>query len=176
MRRIDVDPVMALERALFAEDAWSEAMLRDEMSRSSRHYLVAEAVPPEGTARAEEPDGAAAAPIIGYAGLRAVPPEGDVQTIAVARSAWGSGVGTALLTELLAEAARREVTDVFLEVRSDNPRARELYRRFGFVEIGVRRGYYKDADAIVMRRSHPAGSGAAEGSEGVDEDPEKKTR
>jgi ribosomal protein S18 acetylase RimI-like enzyme len=43
---------------------------------------------------------------------------------------------------------------VFLEVREDNPRARNLYKRHGFTEIGVRRGYYQPAgvDAIVMRK------------------------
>nr|MDT0667714.1 hypothetical protein [Micromonospora sp. DSM 115978] len=40
-----------------------------------------------------------------------------------------------------------------LEVRTDNEPARELYRRFGFADLGVRRGYYQlsGADAFVMR-------------------------
>jgi ribosomal-protein-alanine N-acetyltransferase len=44
---------------------------------------------------------------------------------------------------------------VVLEVRADNPRAQKLYRRFGFVQIGLRRGYYQPAnvDALVMRVS-----------------------
>jgi len=43
---------------------------------------------------------------------------------------------------------------VFLEVREDNQRARGLYLRRGFEEIGVRRGYYQPSgtDAIVMRK------------------------
>ena len=42
---------------------------------------------------------------------------------------------------------------MFLEVRTDNDRAQRLYRRYGFVGIGVRRGYYQPsgADALVMR-------------------------
>ncbi len=139
----DVPAVMELERALFPLDAWSEGMLRDELAETStRHYVVAEA---EDT-------------IVGYAGLRFVPPEGDVQTMAVAEGSWGRGIGRALLTGLLDRAAEYGVTHMFLEVRSDNPRAQELYRRFGFVEIGVRRGYYKGADAIVMRRVAERGS------------------
>jgi ribosomal-protein-alanine N-acetyltransferase len=41
-----------------------------------------------------------------------------------------------------------------LEVREDNPRARQLYRRHGFTEIGIRRGYYQPsgANAVVMRK------------------------
>lgn len=132
----DTDAVLALERVLFPHDAWTEGMLRGELAEPTRHYVVAEA------------DGA----VVGYAGLRFVPPEGDVQTMAVSEQVWGRGVGGALLTELLDQAALRGVTDMFLEVRADNPRAQKLYDRFGFEQIGVRRGYYNGADAIVMRR------------------------
>lgn len=136
----DVDEVMKLERELFPADAWTEGMLRDELAQPDRHYLVA-----------EDADGS----LVGYAGLRAVPPEGDVQTMAVAPDRWGQGIGRALLTALLEEARRRGVSAVFLEVRSDNPRAQELYRRFGFEEIGMRPDYYAGADAVVMRRLEP---------------------
>ncbi|WP_051045939.1 ribosomal protein S18-alanine N-acetyltransferase [Nocardiopsis alkaliphila] len=137
MTGADVPAVMELERRLFPLDAWSEGVLRDELAETAtRHYVVAET------------DGR----LVGDAGLRFVPPEGDVQTMAVAEDAWGRGIGRALLTELLDQAAARGVTETFLEVRSDNPRAQDLYRRFGFIELGVRRGYYKGADAIVMRR------------------------
>ncbi|MBR8740955.1 ribosomal protein S18-alanine N-acetyltransferase [Nocardiopsis sp. MG754419] len=139
----DVPAVLDLERRLFPLDAWSEGMLRDELAETAtRHYVVA-----------ESDDG-----LVGYAGLRFVPPEGDVQTMAVAETSWGRGIGRALLTELLAQGAERGVTRTFLEVRSDNPRAQDLYRRFGFVEIGVRRGYYQGADAIVMRRVEEEGT------------------
>ncbi|MFE9246593.1 ribosomal protein S18-alanine N-acetyltransferase [Nocardiopsis sp. NPDC006938] len=158
----DVPAVMALERALFPQDAWSEGMLREELAEvSTRYYVVAET-----ETETETGDGAAGADtatatgagLVGYAGLRFVPPEGDVQTMAVATDAWGRGIGRALLTELLDQAAARGVTHMFLEVRSDNPRAQDLYTRFGFEAIGVRRGYYKGADAIVMRRVAERGS------------------
>ena len=139
----DVDAVMGLERTLFPADAWSEGILRAELAETAtRHYVVAVA----GDA------------LVGYAGLRFVPPEGDVQTMAVAESAWGTGIGGALLTELLDQAARRGVRDMFLEVRSDNPRAQKLYTRFGFEQISVRRGYYNGADALIMRRTAEEGT------------------
>ena len=54
---------------------------------------------------------------------------------------------------LVAEAVRRGAGEVFLEVRADNPGARELYRSLGFEEIAVRAKYYQPdgVDAIVMR-------------------------
>ncbi|RJL23678.1 ribosomal protein S18-alanine N-acetyltransferase [Bailinhaonella thermotolerans] len=134
----DVPAVLAIERALFPADAWSERMFREELAAPTRHYVVA--VTPEGE-------------IVGYAGLFAAADQGDVQTIAVAAPYQRRGAGRLLLTELLGEAARRGAREVFLEVRADNPRARELYERFGFREIGLRRAYYDDGtDAIVMMR------------------------
>ena len=55
---------------------------------------------------------------------------------------------------LVGEAGRRGYTEVLLEVRKDNPRARQLYLRHGFTEVGIRRGYYQPAgvDAVVMRK------------------------
>ena len=78
----------------------------------------------------------------------------DVLTIAVRESHWGMGIGSALLDALIQAARERDCAEVFLEVRADNPRAHGLYRRRGFEEIGVRRGYYQPSgtDAIVMRK------------------------
>ncbi len=141
MRHADIDAVLELERAVFGSEAWSRQMLAGELDQqpSSRYYLVAD-------------DGGQLA---GYAGLLGAGWQGDVLTLAVAADRWGQGIGTALLRALLAEAARRGCTEVFLEVRTDNSRAQELYRRHDFTEIGIRRGYYQPsgADALVMRRT-----------------------
>jgi ribosomal protein S18 acetylase RimI-like enzyme len=65
---------------------------------------------------------------------------------------------------LLDEARRREATEVFLEVRADNPGAQNLYTSLGFAEIAVRPAYYQPdgVDAVIMRLelTDPAGSGA----------------
>ena len=79
--------------------------------------------------------------------------QGDVQTLGVRADRQGSGLGRRLLDELLHEARRRRVRDVFLEVRADNPAAQSLYERAGFSVITRRRGYYQPSgtDALVMR-------------------------
>jgi [ribosomal protein S18]-alanine N-acetyltransferase len=135
----DMPDVMAMERELFPDDAWSPEMFASELTESaSRLYLVAED---------DE--------LIGYAGMLFTGgPEADVLTLAVSPEQWGKGTGTALLQALLDQAVSRHCQQIFLEVREDNQRARSLYLRHGFVEIGVRRGYYQPAgvDAIVMRK------------------------
>lgn len=129
-----------MEQALFGEESWSRQMLEGELAEQprSRYYVVA------------DDDGV----ISGYAGLMVAGTQADVLTIAVAAGKWGLGTGSALLDALLAEAQRRRCTEVFLEVRVDNTRAQRLYHRYGFTQIGVRKGYYQPSgtDALVMRR------------------------
>lgn len=135
----DLDAIMAIENALFADDAWSRSMMAAEIAGEHRHYLVAEAE-----------DGA----VDGYAGLLAVPGGGqaDIQTVAVAERARRRGLGRTLMLALLDEARRREAGEVFLEVRADNPAAQALYRSLGFEQIAVRRRYYRGGvDALAMR-------------------------
>ena len=135
----DLEAIMALERASFPTDAWSTAMMREELASPHGWYVVVD----EGGR------------LTGYAGLRAVrgARDADVQTITIAEAARGRGRGRMLLTALLDEAARRDVHDVFLEVRADNPVAQGLYLSEGFAEVGRRPRYYQpdDVDAIVMR-------------------------
>jgi ribosomal-protein-alanine N-acetyltransferase len=140
MTEADLPAVMAIEQATFPLDAWSEGMMRGELADMprSRHYVVAEI------------DGA----IVAYAGLAVAADQADVQTIAVLDKHRRTGIGGAMLTELLAEAGRRGAREIFLEVRADNPQAQAVYRHFGFEEIGIRRRYYDDGtDALMMRRS-----------------------
>ena len=66
----------------------------------------------------------------------------------------GRGLGSGLLDAVLAHGRERGLATLWLEVRHSNHRARALYARRGFAEVGVRRGYYPAAgrreDAVVM--------------------------
>ena len=138
LRQADLPDVFAIEQNVFPDDSWTDAMFASELAqRKTRHYIVA------------EEDGL----IVGYGGLSVVGGhQGDVQTLAVRAERQGEGIGAALLAELIGVAQARGCREVFLDVRADNDRARSLYLRTGFTEIGVRRGYYQPsgADAIVM--------------------------
>jgi ribosomal-protein-alanine N-acetyltransferase len=139
MRWWDIEPLLGLERELFGDEAWTAGMFWSELAHAdSRWYVVAED---------------AAGELVGYAGLCAYPGETYVQTLGVTASAQGSGLGTRLLTELLEEAIRRGESVVSLEVRADNERAQALYRKFGFLPVGRRKGYYQPSgtDAVVMQ-------------------------
>jgi ribosomal-protein-alanine N-acetyltransferase len=143
----DIPAVGRLERDLFPVDAWPLQMFYEEFFRpDTRRYVVAEV------------DGS----IVGYAGVMVIDTTADIQTIGVLPAHEGRGIGTALLGELLAEAARRGAREVLLEVRADNPRAQLLYTRTGFEKISTRRRYYRDGvDALVMRLVLPPARGDA---------------
>jgi len=146
MRWWDVEVLLPLERELFGLTAWSAETFWSELAQSqTRCYLVAVEVHDQG-----EGEGA----LLGYAGLMVSGPEADVQTLAVASPAQGRGVGGLLLRALVDEAVRRGAEALLLEVRADNAAAIGLYRRNGFEQLAVRRGYYQpgNVDALVMRR------------------------
>ena len=132
-----IGEALPIESDLFGAERWSAAMFWNELA--NRHYYLAAL------------DGSDA--LIGYAGLAvAAPDEAWVQNVAVRRDAQRAGIGRALLTDLLAAAARRGVRKTLLEVAVDNAPAQRLYAMYGFEPVGVRRAYYQpsNTDALVM--------------------------
>ncbi|MFC4242376.1 ribosomal protein S18-alanine N-acetyltransferase [Gryllotalpicola reticulitermitis] len=138
----DLDRLVALESEIFRSDAWPHSLWRSELESPHTWYLV--------VVRADAP-----AEVLGYAGLLSLPHahDADVQTIGLSAELRGHGLGRALMGQLHAEARRRGIREMFLDVRVDNPVAQALYRSFGYEQIGVRKGYYQpdNVDAYVMK-------------------------
>lgn len=155
-RRYAVAEVMGVPRALEADGA-------DRASGTGGAPGTAATTETTGPSPAPENPGTPRTPrprLVGYAGLAAAGDLGDIQTIAVARDHWSTGLGSLLLAELLRAATDFECAEVMLECRVDNVRAQKLYERFGFQPIGFRRGYYQpgNVDALVMRLTDPSTS------------------
>ena len=76
--------------------------------------------------------------------------------ISVAKSEWGSGIGSALLEKCISFAKDNEIEIINLDTRSDNFRAISLYKKFGFIKIGQMpafskiNGEYIDADLMYL--------------------------
>ncbi len=142
----DLAAIMAIESSEFANDAWSSDMMSAELGDTHGYYVV---VHPVGTPTQ----------VKAYAGLRAPfrSAQADVQTIAVAPDARRHGIGRALMNALMVEARDRGASELFLEVRDDNPAAQRLYESLGYDRIAVRPNYYQPdgVDAIVMRLTIP---------------------
>jgi len=92
--------------------------------------------------------------LIGFSVVMSVVDEAHLLTIAVCPRYQGQGYGARLLRNAMQRAREHGASKLFLEVRPSNERAVDLYRHFGFRQIGLRKGYYPAAlgreDALVF--------------------------
>lgn len=137
MDYMDIEDVMRIERSIYPYP-WTAGNFADSLDAG---YLC----------KVAELDGALA----GYAVMMTGPFEAHLLTIGIAQPLQRQGRGSALLCAMLNLAREAGAERVLLEVRPSNVAALALYRRNGFAQIGLRRGYYpadnnKREDAIVM--------------------------
>jgi ribosomal-protein-alanine N-acetyltransferase len=136
MRRRHVRSVLRIEQQVYPRP-WSGSLFMSELAmRSSRAYYIARV----------------GRELVGYAGLMMTLDEGHVTTIAVDPRRHRAKIGSRLLLVLAREAIARGATALTLEVRMSNTAAQDMYRRFGFGPVGVRKNYYQEVneDALVM--------------------------
>jgi ribosomal-protein-alanine N-acetyltransferase len=90
--------------------------------------------------------------IVGFSGIWMLAGEAHVTNIAVRTQYRGQGLGEYLLLSTYDLAQSLEANFMTLEVRASNIVAQALYNKYGFMEMGVRKGYYLDnhEDAIIM--------------------------
>ena len=136
MRRRHLRSVLRIEARAYPVP-WSMSLFLSELAlRSTRAYYVAYV----------------GRQLVGYAGLMMTLDDGHITTIAVDPPWHRHKVGSRLLLALTKEALRRGATSLTLEVRLHNKGAQNLYRKFGFRPVGVRKNYYAETkeDALVM--------------------------
>lgn len=97
-------------------------------------------------------DGDAGQLVLGFAGVWFLVDEAHLSNIAVHRMHRRQGVGEQLLIAIIELSMANHAQFVTLEVRSSNEAAKALYRKYDFVEVGIRHGYYTDnkEDAVIM--------------------------
>ena len=142
----DAAAVAELERGTF-NDPWSEDSVRDVIVNASAYASSAEVSYLAAGAKAGGTP-------VGYVLARAVLGEAELFRIAVRKDWRRQGAARELMKAFDKWAARAGVKAAFLEVRSSNTAASELYRENGFSVIGRRRGYYHgpEEDALVMEK------------------------
>jgi [ribosomal protein S18]-alanine N-acetyltransferase len=143
LTRTDAARCAELEKQLFdGDDPWPARAFVAELEAKHIHYVAA---------RADDK-------LVGYGGIARLGRrrhfEYEIHTIGVDAGYQGQGIGRQLLTALLEYA---DGGTVFLEVRTDNGAAIALYESVGFVNVSLRRRYYRasGADAYTMRRDPP---------------------
>ena len=137
-----IDEAYRLERENFF-DPWTKEMLSDCVGRETRAYLVAESAGEKGV-------------LVGMAGVENILGEGMITNVSVDRAHRRKGVGKALMEELIKRGRSLGITDFTLECRVSNEAARSLYESFGFVNEGIRPGFYRHPNedaAIYWKRT-----------------------
>ena len=136
MRRRHVRAVLRIEQQVYPRP-WTMSLFLSELAlRSSRAYFVARV----------------GREVVGYGGLMLSADDGHITTLAVDPRWQRRQIASRLLLVLAREAIARDTRSLTLEVRLSNRPAQELYRRFGFAPVGVRKNYYAETneDALVM--------------------------
>ena len=90
--------------------------------------------------------------IVGFLGTWYMHDEAHIVSVGVRSDYRGFGIGELLLIGAIEQAQKRRMRAVTLEVRISNHVAQNLYKKYGFEKMGVRKGYYSDnrEDALIM--------------------------
>ena len=124
MHERDLDGVTALEASLQVFP-WSHGNFSDSLNAGHSVWVLREGVD-----------------LIGFSVVMSVIDEAHLLNIGVSKRYQGQGYGARLLRHAMECARLGGAAKLFLEVRPSNERAVELYRHFGFCQIGTRKGYY----------------------------------
>jgi len=136
-----LDQILPIERASFT-DPWTRGMFESELDQEARGY-----------ARGVQRRGI----LVGYVFAVFIPDEAHVGNLAVAPWERRNGIAQRLLDQLVLDASKERIKRVTLEVRASNHGARKFYYKNGFIDIAMRKNYYRSPveDAIVMFRVLP---------------------
>ncbi len=132
-RKEDLDDIFILEKDSF-ESGWTRENLEKEMVFNFSIMLVAEA------------DGA----VIGFITAWLIRGEIQINRLAVEKKYRRMGAARNLLAALVTRSSGGDPFRILLEVREKNEAARAFYRSMGFIETGVRKGYYRDDNAVLL--------------------------
>lgn len=151
MRVCDLPAVLSIEQALYAMP-WSQGNFIDSLAAGYAAFVL-RAPPAAGLGAAAA--SAAGAPPLGYFLAMKGVGEMHLLNISVAPAQQGRGLARLMLDALCRLCREQACEQLWLEVRASNDRARALYRRYGFAEVGLRRAYYPvlqgpREDALLM--------------------------
>ena len=138
MQEKHIEEISAIETLCFSVP-WSYNALAEELSNPLAVFIAA----------LDEQK-----KVLGYAGMHHIIDEGYIANIAVHPDFRRQGIATALLQRLDRYSHENGLALLTLEVRASNAAAIGLYRREGFNEQGIRRGFYQapSEDAVIMTK------------------------
>jgi ribosomal-protein-alanine N-acetyltransferase len=141
MTHADLDEVIGIAESLQHAPQWPRSAYETALNP--------EAAPPRVALVAQAPE---TGDVLGFAVASLLPPQAELESIAVAAEHQRRGVARRLFAAMAAGLKTAQVTEVLLEVRASNASALAFYRAAGFAETGRRPRYYADPieDAVLL--------------------------
>lgn len=135
MTENDIPAVMAIEQMAYSSP-WAESVYRQELKNDLVRFFVVKHE----------------AQILGYSGIWQMGDAIHIGTLVSHPQVRRQGIGELLLMNTITQAYALQATEITLEVRPSNQAARNLYTKYGFIDVGRRKRYYPDTgeDAIIM--------------------------
>ncbi len=136
----DLESILSIAKRCF-DHPWSRILFEADLDiNPNAMYWVA--------CDEDDPSG-----LLGFIGVHNIAGEVSINNIAVAPEAQGRGIASALMDALIGCFEDKDIIGITLEVRVGNEPAVALYEKYGFIEEGRRKAYYKSGeDAIIMWR------------------------
>lgn len=138
MKTSDIEQVMEIESAIFGKFHWRLQSFIGEIENEFGNYFSAI------DKNTNE--------LIGYGGFWLIMDEGHITTLAVNPKLQKKGLGEKILQHMIDVGYEKNVKWFTLEVRASNIPAQNLYYKYGFKSLGLRKKYYQDnaEDALIM--------------------------
>lgn len=140
----DISDIYNIESEAFGLSHWSKETFIAELTSAHSNYLVSVLLEPSNSTYAGK--------VIGYAGYWKIIQEGHITTMAVHCQYRGLGIADILLYNLIKNAQLNSINWLTLEVRTSNKIAINIYKKFMFKTIGIRKNYYQsnNEDALIL--------------------------
>lgn len=132
----DLDSIANILESEF-DNFWNYNILKSELMNSNSVYLVCKNN----------------SEIIGFAGISIIIDTAELNNIVIKKSHRGKGFSSLLLANLLNIAKDNNCKKFNLEVSQSNNIAINLYKKFDFKQVGLRKNYYKNQDAILFTKT-----------------------
>lgn len=136
IEKFDISDLKQIKTNLETEfdDFWNSNILEKELDNDTSFYLCCKLD----------------SEIVGFAGITIILDIAELNNIVIKKDKRGNGYSTLLLKELIKIAKYHNCTKFNLEVASNNEIAINLYKKFGFKQVGTRTNYYHGIDALLF--------------------------
>ena len=117
------------------DDFWNYEILKSELESNNSYFFVAKNISGE---------------IVGFAGIKVILDEADIMNIVVKKDFRGKKISSYMLNETIQYCKNHEINAINLEVNIKNTIAINLYKKYNFKEVGLRKKYYNGIDDAIL--------------------------